>query len=257
MNKNFLYRDHIIPETYRDFFVRLWEFSIKDDLTEKRWGFNSFHLPYLYISRIKGEISVVLNGSSAPRKDSPSYGGTLLYVFELKPYLLNPVFGVSAKDILKLSLPVDDLKNSLIDKKTILSLMCGSFERTVEKFGNMLNNIGPKPDDKIIYNAINDFIAVKGKIKPGEYTSHLSISERQFQRRFKNETGMSAMSFLKNLKLSCLSHELLKNDFKDNGLVFDFGYFDLPHYIKDFKDFHGCSPLTYRDRVRVVNLVLP
>jgi AraC-like DNA-binding protein len=256
MVKNYSYKEHSIPVGYEKYFARLWEFSIKNDLPDKKWGSNSLHLPNICISRIKGKHSIVLNGPLLHKQEMPSYGDTLIKVIVLKPYLIKQLFDVSNNDISGRSIPLGNLNSPLIDINLFLPLMSGLFERLFSSFGSYLSQIHLKPYDEIISNAVDDFILSKGKIKPGDYIKTLPMSERQFQRRFKLETGMNAMTFLKNLKVSNLSRELLKNDFEDKGVVFDYGYFDHPHYIKDFKGFHGCSPMIYRDRFKVVKFDL-
>ena len=117
--KNFSYKEYPVPKKYRDFFVRLWEFSIKDDMEGKKWGFAPFHLPLLIISSIKGKVSIELRGSFKEKPEFPSLAGTLLKTFEIKPYLVALVFGVKCRDILNLSVPIEDLPGALIDTKKI------------------------------------------------------------------------------------------------------------------------------------------
>ena len=255
--KNYFYKEHEVPSDLRRFFAGLWEFSIRNDMLDKKWSFNSFHLPNLSITSINNKISIHLNGSCSHKSNPSSYGGTMVNVFELKPYLLKPVFGVTAEAILNRSVSLHELTSSKVKESSLIPWLKYSFEEKYLRIGNLLNKLAIHQEDDIISRAVDDFIESKGILKTRNYIEALPISERQFQRRFKKETGLSPLNFLKKIKLSYLSQDLIKNDFKDNSIVFDYGYFDQPHYIRDFKDFHGCSPLNYRDRFKIVKFDLP
>ncbi|THD30189.1 helix-turn-helix domain-containing protein [uncultured Flavobacterium sp.] len=76
--------------------------------------------------------------------------------------------------------------------------------------------------------------------------SHYQISERQLQRRFKQNVGVSARKFARVAKFEKSLPALSLTDYGSlTQLAYDLEYSDQSHFIKDFKLFSGLSPYEF------------
>lgn len=182
----------------------------------------------------------------------PSEGGTLIRCIRLYSPLIYPLFGIKCSGLKNSFLPVSELCDNVIDPVEYFLPVKSNFDDQIRNFGNAILKKEIEPADKVIYKAVREFLDSKGNIDYSEYIKNTGIGERQFQRRFKNETGLTAREFLKTMKIINLASEMVKNDFADKGLIFDFGYFDQPHFNKAFKDIFGDAPLRFLERQKSV-----
>ncbi len=78
---------------------------------------------------------------------------------------------------------------------------------------------------------------------------HRGIGKRQFQRVFKQYTGVTFSRYIKIKRLQrLLKYKIAHPGEKLTGLVYDFGYFDQSHFNRDFKSVVGTVPsLFFKD----------
>ncbi|CAG23550.1 DUF6597 domain-containing transcriptional factor [Photobacterium profundum] len=92
--------------------------------------------------------------------------------------------------------------------------------------------------DKIYYQYHNDSI--------NEVKNQLKCSERTFQRKFKIFTGVDAKYFERTARFqSALKTLLAAHSNQYITVAFDHGYYDQPHFIKDFKYYTQATPSEY------------
>lgn len=86
------------------------------------------------------------------------------------------------------------------------------------------------------------------EIRVEELASHVSMSSRNFSRRFKAATGETPIRYLQRLRINAARH-LLENDLKTVRQVSRaVGYQDLSFFRRLFKRHTGEAPRTYRER---------
>lgn len=89
--------------------------------------------------------------------------------------------------------------------------------------------------DKIYYQNGHDVLA--------DIKRNLNVSERTFQRKFKAYTGVDAKYFARTSRFQSTLRALLSGrscHYTDAALAH--GYYDQPHFIKEFKLFTGQTP---------------
>ncbi|MBD1434939.1 helix-turn-helix transcriptional regulator [Sphingobacterium sp. DN00404] len=99
----------------------------------------------------------------------------------------------------------------------------------------------------IIANAVNELINLEGVLDINNISDQYSLSLRQFERNFKKMTGFSPKHFHRISRFEKAADICLENRFKMTDIAYRFGYFDQAHFIKDFKQFSGFTPLTYQN----------
>ena len=170
--------------------------------------------------------------------------------------VLNPhtLFGLTGH-------PAEILKNEYLDFKTIWSTEGDNLEEKVitasdhctriEIISSFLEKLWNKNDkfqgDKLFAGAVTELVNQEGVLDISNFSNRYSLSLRQFERKFKKITGFSPKHFHRISRFEKATNICLEKRFKMTDIACRFGYFDQAHFIKDFKQFSGFTPLTYQN----------
>lgn len=84
----------------------------------------------------------------------------------------------------------------------------------------------------------------EGKIRVDKLVYEVYNSKRNFKRKFKSITGLTSIKFIDNVRFQYSLKRLQTNiDMKE--VTFCSGYYDLPHFINNFKSVTGTTPEKY------------
>ena len=112
----------------------------------------------------------------------------------------------------------------------------------IEQF--LLSELYNHKPDKLILTALKKIHSAKGIIKIKDLAATLYISQDAFEKRFRRLVGTSPKQFSSILRMKSITnsrqqkHTLTK-------VAFDAGYFDQPHFNKDFRLFTGQTPTEF------------
>lgn len=168
----------------------------------------------------------------------------------LNPYSLSGLTGHTA----------EILKNEYLDFKSIWSAVGGHLEEKVvtapdhhtrieiisaflEKVWN--KNVRSQADFRLV-NAVHELLNLEGVLDINRISNQYSLSLRQFERKFKKMTGFAPKHFHRISRFEKATNTCLQNNLKMTDIAYHFGYYDQAHFIKDFKQFSGLTPLTYQ-----------
>lgn len=102
----------------------------------------------------------------------------------------------------------------------------------------------PGKPDKLVLAALEKIHAAKGVIKIKELAQSLYISQDAFEKRFRRVVGVSPKQFSNIIRMkSIVSNGFTKETLTE--VAFNAGYFDQPHFNKDFKLFTGKTPTDF------------
>ena len=102
----------------------------------------------------------------------------------------------------------------------------------------------PGEPDKLVLAALEKIHAAKGVIKIKELAQSLYISQDAFEKRFRRVVGVSPKQFSNIIRMkSIVSNGFTKETLTE--VAFNAGYFDQPHFNKDFKLFTGKTPTDF------------
>lgn len=109
----------------------------------------------------------------------------------------------------------------------------------IEQF--LLSRLHDYKPDKLISTAVAIIQSKKGVIKIKELADTLYISQDAFEKRFRKTIGSSPKQFCYVVRIKSIIDQKQDNQ-NLIDLAFDAGYFDQPHFNKDFKLFTGQTP---------------
>lgn len=94
-------------------------------------------------------------------------------------------------------------------------------------------------------DTIKSIIQNKGIINIDEASHHVFYSPRHLNRLFNQYLGMSMKSFSRMVKINYALH-LLNEDMSLEDIAISLNYFDVSHFVKDFKKVCLTTPKDYR-----------
>lgn len=131
---------------------------------------------------------------------------------------------------------------SLVEERLAESESNASKIAVIEQF--LLSKIIYQNPDKLVSEAIAKIHTVKGNIRMKELANSLYISQDAFEKRFRKVIGATPKQFSSIVKMNAVIRQNnLVTSFLD--IVFENGYYDQPHFNKDFKIFTGQTPTDF------------
>lgn len=164
----------------------------------------------------------------------------------LYSYAIPTLFNISAFDLNEEYLPLTTfLGNKANDLNEKISVAETTDQRIkiLNDFFIRLRKERKQKDIRMI-NAVKEVRRNNGNPKIIELASNSFLSQKQFNRRFKDFSGFNPKAFARVIRFETS----LKNfPFFTNltDLAHSSGYFDQAHFIREFKEFTGFSPSEY------------
>lgn len=112
----------------------------------------------------------------------------------------------------------------------------------VEQF--LLARLYNHQPDPLVAAALEKIHAAKGMIRIKELAQALYISQDAFEKRFRRSVGVAPKQFAFITKMKGVVARALNNQ-SMTDIAFDAGYYDQPHFNKDFKLFTGQTPTEF------------
>lgn len=170
----------------------------------------------------------------------------LLVVFN--PMGASAFVSESLHELFEITAPLDALKGfrhvaqledglaSTNDHKTVIAL--------VEEF--LLSRFFLPKGDTLVTKAVRVINDAQGNIRIKNLAEQLCISQDPLEKRFRRLTGVSPKQFAHISRMKMVIADVRSNRYHDlSEVVFHAGYFDLPHFHKDFRHFTGQTPAQF------------
>lgn len=172
-------------------------------------------------------------------------GKTSLFGVRFKPESIRQLFG----------LPVKELANTFMDASFFLNKEITSIIKNMQQAPNnptriffieafLLNQIRRFEYTNNCFSTALDLIRNTNQIySVDELSRAVYISERQLQRMFKGNLGVGPKSYIQIIRFRKICQLLQTTpNVSCHDVVFNFGYADQAHFIRDFKAFSGKTP---------------
>ena len=112
----------------------------------------------------------------------------------------------------------------------------------IEQF--LLSQLSYSRPDKLILSALQKIHYWKGNVKIKELANTLYISHDAFEKRFRKIIGTSPKQFSSIVRLKSIVDQKQHSQ-SLTKIAIDAGYFDQPHFNKDFRLFTGQTPTDF------------
>lgn len=112
----------------------------------------------------------------------------------------------------------------------------------IEQF--LLSRLNNHQPDPLITAALERIHAAKGMLRIKDLAKGLYISQDAFEKRFRRSVGVAPKQFAFITKMKDVVARALNNQ-SMTDIAFDAGYYDQPHFNKDFKLFTGQTPTEF------------
>lgn len=108
--------------------------------------------------------------------------------------------------------------------------------------------------DAFVVRGVRAMVESKGQLPIGEITRGLGIGERQFQRLFRRQVGLTPKQFSRIRRLRAAMVNAIKLDPADwSSVACEHGFADQAHLTREFSHLAGLPPTTFQQRVSVID----
>lgn len=190
-------------------------------------------MPVSYLSGIKtGPIQFSVRSSS-------------ILIVSFYPAALRVLFGTDADELINLHPELHDFAPKSFTDQVLEAANATAKIALLNHFFTSKLLQGKVKTDTLFVEALGRFYAAKSENSIGSFLKESGTSERQLQRSFKANVGITPKQFLRILRFE-KSLALLKNNKSElNDLAFTMEYFDQSHFIREFKEFSGTTPYRF------------
>lgn len=160
----------------------------------------------------------------------------------LKPHALNTLMGINAASLIDGFVELDefsaeDLNGRLIeadDDQRRISLLTDFLIAQLKQ---------EKPRDRVVEEALRFVHNNIASVTVKHLLEHLSLSERQFERRFSQTVGIAPQSYIR-VKRFHAALRLIKAGHYERltDVAYALNFYDQSHLIRDIKAFSGLTP---------------
>jgi len=164
---------------------------------------------------------------------------------KLKPAAVYQLFGV---EMSTLNDQVVDLHNALNGEMDQLEdqVRANSNNRErIDIINKYLGHLTTKPADLSVEKALSKIFTTHGVVTVSELCELTNTRERQLQRLFKKEIGLSPKFYARLIRFNYIFHLAQEKKLRWSEVGLEAGYYDQSHFIKNFKSFTGEDPTGY------------
>ena len=111
----------------------------------------------------------------------------------------------------------------------------------MERF--LLEKLKPDQYNPNLYNAIDYILKTKGNAAVKELCGHTCVGQRQMERLFQRDIGISMKRTASLVRYQNVWREIVgQKEFRIQDAVYRYGYSDQSHLLNEFRRFHGIWP---------------
>ena len=200
--------------------------------------------------------SVFLYGPATTHAELSISGKSIITGVFFYPNALKSIFGLNADELTDSCI---DIKLMPASKEFELSERLLNASSTFDQIGILSSYLSSEirknniDSDETIQYALSLINRSDGNISLKNIQKDLQLSERSFERRFKQCVGVSPKLFSRICRFQASLAQLRKNNYnKLSDIAFENEYSDQSHFIRAFKEFAGFSPFQYQKRSKEV-----
>lgn len=191
-----------------------------------------------------------LYGQATTHANIHATGNLKLVGLFLRPNALKTVFGLNAGLLTDTCMDASTLAvreyGSLQEQLMNTSSVAGQIDLLSSWIKVQAEKNQARENDQMQY-AASIIAGSKGNVVLKGLQIELQLSERSFERKFKEYIGVSPKLFSRICRFQASLQQLRDKDFsKLSDIAFENDYSDQSHFIRAFKEFAGFSPFQYK-----------
>ncbi|MDN4164198.1 helix-turn-helix domain-containing protein [Cytophagales bacterium LB-30] len=172
--------------------------------------------------------------------------GRKIFGVKLKPHTTYAVLGIPAIQVTNHTLAIDTLFGASGNELTERMQNARDTQdriRIIESFLAFRLGKGKYKTSDTVRFAVDRIRQHLGDISMKSLADDACVSERQMQRLFLQHVGVSPKFFARTVRINYVFDLLrINNSLQWQDIVFECGYFDQSHFIKEFKEFSNETP---------------
>ncbi|MCA1757261.1 MAG: helix-turn-helix domain-containing protein [Bacteroidales bacterium] len=197
----------------------------------------------------KGSVPLALIAGQITRPVNLTFSGMLqCFCVKLMPYSLRAIFRVNSSSFTDSTTDMGEvdpgLNQYLFHKLTDAG---NDMERVriIETTLRKMLRINSDSINALSSSVLKHCLSVD-KLNYGEIIANSGASRRTLERNIKQDIGLTPKKFLKIIRFN-RAFSMLKerSDMNLQDIAYLNGYYDLPHFINEFREYSGCSPIRY------------
>ncbi len=159
------------------------------------------------------------------------------------PSIFPSLFKTSAKEISNSDIPLTQIEKGF--SSFISSIKSNHLDNAIAQIETYLIQLVQASKASIdlrFFNAFLKILEAKGNIET-ENQLDTGLSPRQLRRLFNYYIGTTPKSFSLVVRFQYVLNELLRSKDFNSSIFLDAGFYDQAHFIKNFSQFYGISPM--------------
>jgi AraC-like DNA-binding protein len=157
------------------------------------------------------------------------------------PYALKSVFGVNAAELTGSCITPPESKGYQLIERLGDALTVAEQVKILESY--LYTQISREHHFGMVEYAVSQILRSNGNIAMRDLQEELQITEKSFERKFKDHVGIPPKLFSGICRYQASLHQLKNNQYnKLSDIAYENDYADQSHFIRSFKKYTGCSP---------------
>jgi len=199
-----------------------------------------------------GEVNATVIGNTLEMKNFKIEKDATYFGIRFQPGE-NPCFkNQSVKELVGKDADLNQFSNMkyLSDKMAHTSSFNDRMETFLEEYQNFCNE-EVSSQHQLYRQFIRLIVSKKGMLKISELVVLTGYSARYINQIFEDVSGMSAKQFCNIVKLQCLLNDIDYGNIESlSKLATDYNFYDMAHFIHEFKNYTGKTPGEYLSNVK-------
>lgn len=170
-----------------------------------------------------------------------------LFGIRLYPGTSGLIFNCPASEFLDRTIPLKyfwgDILLKINDELSKKIFVYDKIELIEDYIKSLLINKKDLKLDPIVQSSLNYIYDAKGQVAINEIANNLNISSKSLFRKYNNWIGISPKLFCRIVRFQNTLKDITSlKEVPLCDLALENGYYDQPHFIKEFKEFYGDCP---------------
>ncbi|MES2279325.1 MAG: helix-turn-helix domain-containing protein [Bacteroidota bacterium] len=208
-----------------------------------------FHYGDAYRTDISGSWQIqpphLLAGQISSFFSLENTGQSIIVAIKMQPAGLTQLFGLQMSDYTNQIFGLDAIPNHNIARLRQLLPPTADEQALKLVFDGFFLPLSKSVTANPVNTAVNHIFERNGMVTVKELTDIAGVGERQLERLFKRYVGLSPKFYARVIRFNYI-FEIIKNkSLPWADVVYQAGYYDQSHFIRNFKAFTGEDPSAY------------